>query len=60
LVAAIEKVHGRSVQTEMKRGDGGIFDVAIDGEFVFRKWDEGRFPQNDEILAEISARLKKA
>ena len=48
------------MQTETKRGDGGIFDVVIDGDMVFRKWDEGRFPSNSEILQGIDARLKKA
>jgi hypothetical protein len=41
-------------------GSDGIFDVVIDGEFVFRKWDEGRFPDNREILDVIAARQKKA
>jgi predicted Rdx family selenoprotein len=41
-------------------GSGGVFDVLIDGEFVFRKWEEFRFPDNREILDEIAKRLQKA
>jgi selT/selW/selH-like putative selenoprotein len=60
LSAAIRQAHGNKVQVETQRGDGGIFDVAIDGEMVYRKWDTGQFPTNAEILAQIDARLRKA
>jgi selT/selW/selH-like putative selenoprotein len=60
LVEAIQKAHGAAVQTNLVTGSGGIFDVAIDGELVFRKFDANRFPENREILAEIGTRLKKA
>jgi selT/selW/selH-like putative selenoprotein len=60
LVAAIEQAHSGAVQTDMRAGSGGIFDVALDGELVFRKWDENRFPTNAEILDQIAAHLKKA
>jgi selT/selW/selH-like putative selenoprotein len=59
-VDAIHRVHGNKIETETKRGSGGIFDVAIDGETVFRKWEEYRFPANQEILAMIGERLQKA
>jgi selT/selW/selH-like putative selenoprotein len=58
-VDAIRKAHGSAVQTEAKTGSGGIFDVAIDGNVVFSKFDEHRFPNNQEILAEIASRLQK-
>ena len=57
---AIRKVHGTKIQTETKTGSGGIFDVVIDGDMVFRKWDEDRFPTNKEIIAVIAERLQKA
>jgi hypothetical protein len=60
LVAAIQQAHGGAVQTDMHAGSGGIFDVVLDGDFVFRKWEENRFPTNAEILDAIAARLKKA
>ena len=29
------------------------FDVLVDGELVFSKQREGRFPEHDEILARV-------
>jgi selT/selW/selH-like putative selenoprotein len=55
-VAAIRKTHGDTVETNVHMGSGGVFDVAIDGEKVYRKFDTGRFPGNDEILAMIAAK----
>ncbi len=42
------------------RGSGGVFDVVIDGEKVFSKWEANRFPTNQEILDDIARRVKKA
>lgn len=39
----------------MHPGTGGVFDVNINGETVYSKWDTGRFPTNDEILTKIAA-----
>lgn len=33
--------------------DGGRFEVTIDGDLVFSKKAEGRFPEDDEILAKL-------
>ena len=35
-------------------GETGQFDVVRDGELVFSKWNEGRFPEPDEILAALA------
>jgi len=48
-----ERIH---VAPELIRGDGGVFDVVVDGELIFSKHDEGRFPEEDEILAALGAR----
>ncbi len=40
---------------ELIRGDGGIFDVAIDGEVRFSKHEAGRYPEPGEIVALIRA-----
>ncbi len=32
---------------------GGRFEVTVDGELIFSKLAEGRFPENEEILAKI-------
>jgi len=37
-------------------GRGGVFDVIIDGDRVFSKRSEHRFPEPDEILDAIRAR----
>ena len=38
------------------RGSGGIFDVSVDGERIFSKRDEGRFPAESEIIESLKAR----
>ena len=38
-------------EPELIRGDGGVFDVTRDDELLFSKHDEGRFPEESEILA---------
>ena len=38
---------------ELIRGDGGIFDVNVDGELVFSKHAAGRYPEPEEILAAL-------
>lgn len=35
------------------KGDGGIFDVEVDGRLVFSKHDEGRFPEPGEVVARM-------
>jgi len=60
LSAAIRAAHGDKVEVVLHPGDGGIFDVKLDGAMVFRKWDEGRFPTNAEILKQIENRQRKA
>lgn len=33
------------------KGSGGVFDVMVDGQLVFSKKKEGRFPATEEVLA---------
>lgn len=56
---AIRREHGDAIQVEVLRGSGGVFDVVIDGEKVFSKWDQNRFPKNQEILDLIAQRTAK-
>lgn len=37
------------------RGDNGIFDVVADGNMVFSKDAEGRFPEEEEVLESLRA-----
>jgi selT/selW/selH-like putative selenoprotein len=59
-VAAVQKAFGNKVQTETLVGSGGIYDVKLDGELIFSKHQAGRFPANQEIVAEIARRQQKA
>lgn len=36
-------------------GSGGVFDVEADGRMLFRKHEEGRFPEPAEILERLRA-----
>jgi selT/selW/selH-like putative selenoprotein len=58
LAGAIASQYGDKVSVEQERGSGGIFDVEINGEKVFSKWDANRFPDNKEILSAIASRMK--
>ena len=39
-------------------GSGGIFDVEADGQLLFSKDKEHRFPANKEIVEKLEALLK--
>ena len=41
------------VEVELIAGSGGIFEVSCDGDMIFSKKQEGRFPKAAEILARI-------
>jgi selT/selW/selH-like putative selenoprotein len=43
------------IDAELVPGGNGIFDVFVDGELLFSKDREGRFPTDDEILAALDA-----
>ena len=38
------------------RGSGGIFEVSVDGEPIFSKKEEGRFPSEKEIVDKLRER----
>ena len=39
---------------ELVKGSSGIFDVQQDGRMVFSKYAEHRFPEADEVIAELT------
>ncbi len=41
------------MEIELIEGDKGVFDVVADGELVFSKHSEGRFPGEQEIIDEL-------
>jgi selenoprotein W-related protein len=48
LAASIREEFG--IESELIKGDKGIFDVEVDGRRIFSKHEAGRFPKNEEIL----------
>ena len=42
---------------EVVAGANGIFDVHVDGELVFTKSMLGRYPEPDEVVPLVEARL---
>ena len=48
LAAALKQALG--VEAELRRGDGGVFDVVADGRLVFSKKQAGRFPEPEEVI----------
>lgn len=47
------------LEVELVRGGGGVFDVSVDGEVLFSKHKQGRFPEPGEILSILRARGEK-
>jgi len=43
---------------ELEPSSGGCFEFSIDDQIVFSKLESGHFPKEEDIVAEISQRLK--
>ena len=41
------------------KGAGGVFEVSVDGDLIFSKKAEGRFPEDDEIMGALGARNRQ-
>ncbi len=46
-MAALQRA---GLDAEAERGGKGQFDVVREGELLFSKWREGRFPEEDEVV----------
>ena len=44
------------IETELIRGGKGIFDVVVDGEKIYSKYETGSFPEDEEVLSLLRAR----
>ncbi len=42
----------------LEPGGGGRFEVLVDGELVYSKLATGEFPDDDEILRQVTARTR--
>ena len=40
-------------EIELIAGSNGIFDVTVDNKMIFSKFEQGRFPQAEEIISLI-------
>lgn len=49
-----------SLEAELVRLRNGIFKVYVDGKKIFDKYEEERFPDEQEILDTISTMQKQA
>jgi selT/selW/selH-like putative selenoprotein len=45
---ALKKEYG--VEADIRTGDTGSFDVYVNGELIFSRFEEGRFPENEELV----------
>ena len=37
-------------EIELVAGSNGIYDVSLDGNMIFSKFEKGRFPDTEEII----------
>ena len=44
-------------ETELLPGGKGIFDVVVDGELIYSKYETGRFPEDEEVLSQLRERV---
>ena len=51
MAAEIEKVVG--VSPRLIKGEGGVFEVVVDGRLIYSKKQTGRFPEHEEILSQL-------
>jgi len=49
-------LNGEGHDASATEGEHSQFDVLADGDLVFSKQREGRFPEEDEIVAALAAR----
>lgn len=52
---ATEIKKARGIDVALIKGDGGTFDVVMDGELIFSRKQAGRFPELNELLDKIPA-----
>lgn len=43
------------MEPELIKGSGGVFDVVVGGKKIFSKHDEGRFPEDGEVLRKLKS-----
>ncbi len=43
------------VKVELEQGKNGVFDVYLNDAKIFSRYEERRFPENEEILKKIAS-----
>jgi predicted Rdx family selenoprotein len=49
----VAEINGTEHSAEMVEGEKSQYDIVVDGELVFSKQREGRWPELGEILARL-------
>ena len=44
------------MEADLKPSDGGCFEVVVDGDLVFSKLKEDRFPEEGEVVASMKTK----
>ena len=52
---ALKKEYG--VEADIQVGDTGSFDVYVNDELIFSRYEEGRFPTNEELVELIDKKF---
>jgi len=52
LAAELQKQYPDSV-IELRKGSGGAFEIKCDGELIFSRLQQGRFPEPGEIVKKL-------
>ena len=47
----------RKLTISLKPADKGVFDVVLDGQLIFSKNQQGRFPTMDDLKKELDQKL---
>ncbi len=55
--ALLDKYELRISEISLVPSSGGRFEVSVDGELVFSKLEQGRFPDEDELVELVGQRL---
>lgn len=51
----LSNYHDRIGSVTLIPSSGGVFEVTLDGKLLFSKKQQGRFPEDEEILSQVEA-----
>ncbi|MDP9383476.1 MAG: Rdx family protein [Chloroflexota bacterium] len=49
----LSNYHPKISSVTLVPSSGGIFEVSLDGKLIFSKKQQGRFPEDEEILSQV-------